>query len=425
MYRDSNPTFYVADREDLGTVLSPSGGLNWDSDDIDTISVLTDDINRDSFTVAGGALWCYYGGCDGVTWSTGLTQNPLTVLEGLKTTFWVKVADDLSSSAQTIYVYYGKADATSESNADDTFLLFDDFSGAGVDWTNKWQSTDHASYSIDTGRLKLTTPDAITKVITSQDSFSGFSATLKMRQSVSDAMLFATFEVSPATFTSSDDGDLRWSSDTAYAIVGGIPQAVSLADDLAGVYTLLYLCPATGDATLSIYDSAGNLIVTKTGTPTARTVYLSLLSWANGIGFIDDVLVRKYVSPEPQHGVWGTEETGTTVKTVLDSFALADAEFRNKSLLVVDAVGFSETLLGNETLVLTDSLSFNDLIHALKTLDATDNSTLADEVLSPSRVLQINENVSLVEVVQSGAGIVKKTRLFLFVGELAVQLTGE
>jgi hypothetical protein len=65
------------------------------------------------------------------------------------------------------------------------------------------------------------------------------------------------------------------------------------------------------------------------------------------------------------------------------------------------------------------------LIRALKTLDVADDSTLTDEVLSPSRVLQINENVNLIEVVQSGAGIAKKTRFFLFIGELAVQLTGE
>jgi len=39
--------------------------------------------------------------------------------------------------------------------------------------------------------------------------------------------------------------------------------------------------------------------------------------------------------------------------------------------------------------------------------------------------LQITETVSLAEVVQVGAGGAKKTRLFLILGDLAVQLTGD
>ena len=46
--------------------------------------------------------------------------------------FWVKVADDLSTVAVTVYVYYGKADATTISNGTDTFLQFDHFDGSEV-----------------------------------------------------------------------------------------------------------------------------------------------------------------------------------------------------------------------------------------------------------------------------------------------------
>lgn len=37
------------------------------------------------------------------------------------------MADDLSIDSQTIYIYYGNADATTISNGDKTFLSFDDF----------------------------------------------------------------------------------------------------------------------------------------------------------------------------------------------------------------------------------------------------------------------------------------------------------
>jgi hypothetical protein len=39
--------------------------------------------------------------------------------------------------------------------------------------------------------------------------------------------------------------------------------------------------------------------------------------------------------------------------------------------------------------------------------------------------LQVAETINLVETVQVGVGSVKKTKLFLILGDLAVQLTGE
>ncbi len=55
--------------------------------------------------------------------------------------FWVQVADDLSLSSQTIYVYYGKSSVSTTSNGINTFIFFDDFSGSSLD-TNKWDLLD-------------------------------------------------------------------------------------------------------------------------------------------------------------------------------------------------------------------------------------------------------------------------------------------
>jgi hypothetical protein len=41
------------------------------------------------------------------------------------------------------------------------------------------------------------------------------------------------------------------------------------------------------------------------------------------------------------------------------------------------------------------------------------------------KTLMITETVNLAEVVEVGVGGVKKTRLFLILGDLAVQLTGD
>ena len=46
--------------------------------------------------------------------------------------FWVKVEDSLESANQTIYVYYGKTDATTISNGANTFPMFIDGTGNGL-----------------------------------------------------------------------------------------------------------------------------------------------------------------------------------------------------------------------------------------------------------------------------------------------------
>jgi hypothetical protein len=72
--------------------------------------------------------------------------------------FWVKVNDTLESNA-TIYVYYGKADATTTSSITNTFLVADDFTRAnsgtvGGGWTEQEDSGVGAA-SILTNRLKI------------------------------------------------------------------------------------------------------------------------------------------------------------------------------------------------------------------------------------------------------------------------------
>ena len=68
LYRDTNPTFYSANREYMGRVIQ-SGPLGHD-----TPCVLTDDIYRDSFTLTDNQLWTYYAIHEGSdVWHTGLS----------------------------------------------------------------------------------------------------------------------------------------------------------------------------------------------------------------------------------------------------------------------------------------------------------------------------------------------------------------
>ncbi len=167
---------------------------------------------------------------------------------------------------------------------------------------------------------------------------------------------------------------------------------------------------------------------------------------------------------------------------VADSVGAADALLRDKSFVIADSVGASDAVLGNKTLNITDLVALTETIKALKTLmitdqiqleelldvlksgilksvadsvgladsvllnkilDIADSIALLDSASRPSRVLQaldyvgladgasvgkilrVTDTINLAEVVEVGAGGVKKTRLFLVLGDLAVQLTGD
>ena len=141
----------------------------------------------------------------------------------------------------------------------------------------------------------------------------------------------------------------------------------------------------------------------------------------------------------------GPEEEGTLVE-VADSLELAETVLRNKTLILSDSLGLADSLYGNKSLLLSDSASLSELVtviigEAIKYV--TDSVSSADLVSTPSRVLraleaigatdnvavnkvlQITETISLAEIVEVGVGGVKKTRLFLILGDLAVQLTGD
>jgi hypothetical protein len=176
----------------------------------------------------------------------------------------------------------------------------------------------------------------------------------------------------------------------------------------------------------------------------------------SNFGFYGDcvVVADAYIGPEG----------GAVLKEVADSLGLAEAVLRNKTLILSDSLGLAEALYGNKSLLLSDSASLSelvtviigqvmkyvadavsaaDLVDVLKTLKMSDTVTLVDAVSTPSRVLrtleaigatdsfvvnkvlQITETVSLAEIVEVGTGGVKKTKLFLILGDLAVQLTDD
>ena len=119
-------------------------------------------------------------------------------------------------------------------------------------------------------------------------------------------------------------------------------------------------------------------------------------------------------------------EPGETLQTVTDSLSLSDSALRHKPLLPIsDSATLTEAFSRGKTFTLIDSLNLAETEHTLKELLIHDASSLADAASTVLRVLQVSESVSVAEVVQVGASSVRKTKLFLILGDLALQLTGD
>lgn len=190
----------------------------------------------------------------------------------------------------------------------------------------------------------------------------------------------------------------------------------------------------------------------------------TLQTVTDSLGLSDAVLRHKAVLPIAD--VVGLADAILRHKTltIADSVGAVDSVKGNKTLKIIDVVVLAETIKALKTLIITDQIQLAELLDALKggilkfvadsvgladsvllnkMLAIADSVTLLDSASTPSRViralesivlvdnafvnktLQITEAISVAEIVEVGAGSIKKTKLFLILGDLAVQLMGD
>ena len=232
--------------------------------------------------------------------------------------FWVEVADDLSTVNQTIYCYYGKSDATTTSNGDNTFPFFDDFPGSAID-TTKWQGDGLPYTTVSGGIMHYTRNAAI-------DTAIGQNSTNYPLYPYPMAMRFKGFFERGATIPYIGSGFRESAApagnDVAYFYVHGsgtnyiatrregtqTSVASNYPTDTWSVYSILW----TSSKVRFYFDSTEC-----SGSPLTTNIPLDNLGvwfYINTRGYtynyleLDWVFSRKYADPEPSHGAWGNQE---------------------------------------------------------------------------------------------------------------------
>jgi hypothetical protein len=231
------------------------------------------------------------------------------------TKIWVKVDTIAASSNKTIYMYYGNSSATAFSSGDSTFVFFDDFTGTAIN-TSKWVKTDAAGYITQNNALTISNGTAgwgATEMHT--------NANFNRADGLAIQGKYKSTMVTGATYK---DTTMLWVKDSGtgtnytdyinalYLYSTGAP-ALSMYEDgtnrtsvLGGFVTntqyIIRQIVKTGGGALTQMSSDGG----ETWTDNYNSVYstetpfkVGFTHYQGGDVIIDDVIVRKYSSPEP------------------------------------------------------------------------------------------------------------------------------
>jgi hypothetical protein len=240
--------------------------------------------------------------------------------------FWVEVADDLSTNPATIYIYYGKSDATTTSNGENTFPFFDDFLGLSVD-QDKWHINGQPTVSDSVLTLHGRGSDEESDQIRSKTSFAqgSFRAHSRFRLNSGDGC--GLFWGDDDFSWDNGDGGIGAGVNTPNFFVdknlGGGRIQTSLSRDTS--YHIFELLAYSQTIMRGWIDGSYQTNSGAGGTQNNYFVLLRAWTWTyDGIGGFDWVFVRKYVDPEPGHGGWGSEETGEYEYVIIDQAFVSD-----------------------------------------------------------------------------------------------------
>jgi hypothetical protein len=270
---------------------------------------------------------------------------------------WVKVAADLSTANQNIYVYYGNSSASNSSSGTNTFILFDDFDGANYNTNNSWKLSAASGSSVSVassqvtftsasinGYVWLSSPSTFvypTWMETKVDSFNSNSATYRMG---------ATTGTTPR----SDNGNLynEYSADAlsgTYRIVsdnsiGGYSNASSGAmSDTSGIWSFAWVSNSSKKFYLNYSPSLSAGADGENISITNYYMYLGNASSAAGSSVVDWARVRKYAATEPSFNSATTQEAG--IDASLSGFTISSGTlsptFASSTTAYTDSVGNS------------------------------------------------------------------------------------
>jgi len=231
--------------------------------------------------------------------------------------FWVEVADDLSSSSATTYIYYGNADATTTSNGTNTFIGWDDFDDYSIGDPPK----SERGWTYDNGEVsvQLDPADSSNKVLALRTTTTAPWAKMtwvakqpnvalctKHRVSANE-IAYGPYAIEDATaifsVKRSDPGKYDWYDGDSWE---DFNPTAEMLEDLWYKLELRLIKGVSANLWKDTYVYTGGF--RNSMTTGVNVLHFGRINGENNYNYIDSVYIRKFVDPEPSHGSWGPEE---------------------------------------------------------------------------------------------------------------------
>jgi YD repeat-containing protein len=237
---------------------------------------------------------------------TGTTPNQLA-------TVWIKF-DSIGTSDTTFYMYYGKADATAYSNGDNTFIFFDHFPGSSLD-ASKWTIVQ-GDVTVASSELILTGTTGTRGIIRQNSTnypFGPVGAAVTSKARHSDTSPSAAYWCAMSNGASpADQISMNGSTLASRVQCNNYNEGTQSQQNVDGVATLnaSHIWHILWTAANTKFYQESTLLSTLT-TNVPDEAMGAIFVEGNTVGdftYVDWVLIRKYVSPEPTWGGWGAEQ---------------------------------------------------------------------------------------------------------------------
>jgi len=256
-------------------------------------------------------------------------------------TFWVEIADNLTSTNVQIYIYYGNSTAATLSNFDTTFIFGDPWDNVTLN-TSRWTSvTGTPTYSIDAATHILDISQMSTNTWFTDVGFNSKSVVFPSQWIIENAyssagvtsymvmtskldMMGQCFDLRNASaltqiYTYETDA---WSSEIKLQ-KGCSVGATSWAGAIVySGFSMICTISKLGGYTSIVVD--GTLRVNATDASVLTSVLLEgarYTTYTFGNAGFSSFKIRKYASSEPQHYVWGWQETYATYARIVHTLA--------------------------------------------------------------------------------------------------------
>jgi len=241
---------------------------------------------------------------------------------------WVQVSADLGSN-QTIYCYYGNANAINASNGFNTFIFFDnfdDYTTTSVTEKGRWAVGVDSVFSIDTTnhRLYINNPSgSFGHWIKAQSGGSDVVITncaietnIYNNGGYNECAIMARGQADPVA-NSYDFHETTWAS--PYWVIskrsGSTSSTVASSTTSAVTGQWMHWTIKLNGSTLSWVSDVGLTTAISVSDSTFSSGIVGVFTWGNTVSYIDDYRIRKYVSPEPAFSSAGSEENAQQVLT--------------------------------------------------------------------------------------------------------------